>query len=267
MPDGTVAGRGRCGPPGTLAAVAERVELGPLVASLGSRTGHAGQDGPTVGALSGGRLVLGVGADGMSVVPGVRLPVRPAGQPLRGGVRAGPPPAGTQTVDRRPVPRWSARSTTAGPACWAAADGGLGGAEDAGHHAAPRAPLERVVQRVRQHTRGFRRGGGQNWPPAAWRWAGIPPRSGTAAVCSGAVGYRQGHGDPTSVAPWRVAGQIAGALRRFASGCAMCNWWWTPSPATASSGRRSASTPERVQAAGTASVTSGAGIERRVLRT
>ena len=85
-----------------LAAVTERVELGPLVASTSFHApAMLAKMAATVDAISGGRLILGLGAGwNEREYTGFRLPLRPPGLPLRGGVHDHPAPCcGTGRVD------------------------------------------------------------------------------------------------------------------------------------------------------------------------
>ena len=86
-----------------IAAVTERVTIAPFVASL---TFHnpavIAKFASTVDEVSAGRLVLGVGAGwNRTEYRGVRVPVRAARRPVRGGLRRAPPAGARRDRDAR----------------------------------------------------------------------------------------------------------------------------------------------------------------------
>ena len=83
-----------------IAAVTERVEIGPLVACTSFHNpAMLAKKAATLDEISGGRLVLGLGAGwNETEYSAFGFPVRPSGQPLRGGVHHHSHPAA-----RRPV--------------------------------------------------------------------------------------------------------------------------------------------------------------------
>ncbi len=86
-----------------IAAVTERVEIGPLVACTSFHNpAMLAKKAATLDEISGGRLILGLGAGwNETEYSRLRLPVRPSGQPLRGGVHHHPHPAARGPVRLR----------------------------------------------------------------------------------------------------------------------------------------------------------------------
>ena len=152
------AGRGRCGRSlAALAASTERVLLGPLVASAGfHEPAMLAKLAATVDGISGGRLILGLGSGWNE------REYRAFGFPFDRRVSRF---AEAFTIIRTLLARRRDRlrrrvlhgrelraAPTSGPARWAAVDGGLGSTADAVDHAPLRRRVERVVERLRQHS-------------------------------------------------------------------------------------------------------------------
>ena len=143
-----------------LAAVTERVELGPLVACTAfhppgilARAGGGGRRAERRPARRRPRRRVERGR-----VPRVRPAVRPPRLALRGGVHDHPPPARRRAGDLRgPLPRGRRRAAPAAACAPPEADGRRERAADARDHAAPRRRVEHLVHAVRQHApRGSR---------------------------------------------------------------------------------------------------------------
>ena len=191
-----------------LAAVTSRITLGPLVAATAFHApAMLAKMAATVDEISGGRLVLGLGAGWNEVeFAGLRLPVRPPHQPLRGGVHDHSRTLLRDGLDRlrgRVLHRARLRAGAAAPAGRPTADDRLVGSADARDRGAARGCLERLVRRLREPTcrdrtaprAGRRRGTGGRARPVRDRAdggaAGAPARG--ARPCLRRSGRRGGH--------------------------------------------------------------------------
>ena len=94
-----------------LAAATTRVELGPLVACIGFHNPSIlAKQADTIDEISGGRLVLGLGAGwNETEFRGLRRPVRPPDRPVRGGVHDRPDAAPRRARSTSRATYYSAR--------------------------------------------------------------------------------------------------------------------------------------------------------------
>ena len=188
-----------------IAAVDHRIELGPLVACTNFHNpALLAKQAATIDEISGGRFVLGLGAGwNETEFRAYRLPVRPPGRPLRGGVHDHPdaPARRRHRLRRALVPGPRLRAPAARPATGrAAADDRLDRAADAPGDDGPRRLVERLVQRHRQ--------------PARRASRGCAASSTTRAATSGATRPRSSGRSPSLVRLPGGAGRLAGRPRR-----------------------------------------------------
>ena len=143
-----------------LAAVTERVTLGPLVACAGFHPpGLLAKMAATIDEVSGGRFVLGLGAGwNRREFDAFGIPYDRRVVALRGGVRDHPRAAGRRAGDvRGRLPPRRRRRPAAAAGAPHAADDRLQRPAHAGASTLPHVRrLEHLVRRLRQHRRGLR---------------------------------------------------------------------------------------------------------------
>ena len=165
-----------------LAEATERIALGPLVAATAFHAPFMlAKLAATVDEISGGRLVLGIGAGwNATEFAALGVAVRPPDQPLRGGVhdRADAAPGRRDRLRGRVLPRRATASCCpAGAARRPAAAHRIERPADARGHDPVRGRVERVVRGHAQLARGCRAAADARGRRGPRRPVATPPRS------------------------------------------------------------------------------------------
>ena len=173
-------------------------------------------------------------------VPGLRVSLRSACQPIRRGVHHHPNAAGRRRdrLHRRVLPCRTLRAaSTRRSARWTATDGRLGSTADAVDHPPTRRCLERVVERLRQHAGRFRRAQDRGSTNRSCNTVGQPAACRRRAPCSSScrVGPAAGWARTAEVLSSRSAARRRGGRtdqRRLPRPApTTCNWSSIRSPA------------------------------------